>query len=169
MFAKSPEGSEIPFADRRKFLEAELAAFVWNNEALLFADPKSRALNHGRIGLRLTKPTVEEIPAPEGEKKSQWARMRDAIKTPLLKAFARLRLGAGKTAHTLFSLKIEANKTSMLTALKSKSIKPAQLARLGFRHVPEQNEFFFELADLKVESHSASAPAPPAASPELAA
>jgi hypothetical protein len=161
-------GDPVSFADRRRHLESELCAFVWNNAELLFQNPKSRDLNHGRLGLRLTKPTVEEIPAPEGEKKSAWATVRDKMRTFLLKAFARIRLGAGKAAPALFSIKVEANKTSMLTAFKSKAIKPAQLARLGFRHVPETNEFFFELADLKVESHSAEAPSASAASPQSA-
>jgi hypothetical protein len=159
-------GERQPIADRAKFLEAELSAFCWNNKDALFADPKSKELNAGRLGFRLSKPTVEEIEKAKDDKKSGWDLVREKIRDVLLRALGRTRLGAGKAAGSLFSLSVSPNKTSMLSALKSKTITHQQLAKLGFKFKPETDVFFFELEQKEIQSHSSAAPAAPAASRE---
>ena len=44
-------------------------------------------------------------------------------------------------------------------SFKSRSLSPRQLAKLGMRHVPERNEFFFEPQAKGMQAHAA----PPAA------
>jgi hypothetical protein len=156
----------MTFKDRRDQLVRDLEAFALNHKGELFTEPKSRALNYGTIGFRLSKPTVEELPAAEGERKTAWGQVRDTIRASLTRWLGRLRLGAGKPDAAMFSLSISPNKTVLLAKWKAKEITAAQLARLGHRFVAERDEFFHEIEAKEMQSYAtpaSSAPAEPGA------
>ena len=148
------DGAPVAFADRRKQLTTDLEGFAWNNKAELFCEPKSQELNFGRLGFRLSKPTIEKLPVPKGEKKSVWDLVRAKIKAVLIVALCKLRLGCGKVTATTFSVSIEPNKNELLARFKAGDMNAAQLAKIGFAHKPECDEFFHEIEVKQVASHA---------------
>ena len=150
------DGVSVKFADRRVALQQDLEAFAVSNRKTLFDEKKSIDLNHGTIGFRLSKPSIEVVEADEEGQASVWNGVKERIVKALIKALCALRLGVGKVSAALINVSVAPNKTAALARLKAQEVTEAQLEKIGLRYVPAEDRFFCEPKAELIGSHESS-------------
>lgn len=133
---------ELPLADWKESLEKAIEKYAKRNKARWIEDgKKSRDFNHGTIGWRKGKPSVQPIgdftsagdPGP-----------LDQVIELIRKAMTACAKMVGALRARFIDVKVGYRKAELLKAIKDKELDPEELAKIGFEYQNGEDTFFID-------------------------
>lgn len=148
------DGSPVTFKDRLEAIELEAEKFCREHRKnLLDGQGKSRELNHGTFGWRKKAAAVVALDRP-GPGPGKWF---DKLVALLEKVWRKLPGLPGRSAAWM-SPKPAVNRTKLKEAFEKDQVTSAELKQMGFRYVPESDEFFLTASSQELDSTSTEPP-----------
>lgn len=150
------DGESVKFADRRSILSDAIERFASGRKAELLPEKaKTRKLNHGEIGWKKARDVVAQLPAPAPTKKqpkpvTPYAALCDKLLKALQKCVEAFPLLKGLAPYVRVTVAVD--EATLITAIRDRKLTDDEVARLGYRFVEGEDEFFFKPAKVQAAS-----------------